>query len=75
MFWTEGTAVMEGNTSPLLDFLSMLPLCLPEVPAGIQRALTWVHSFFAMTILSYARKQQRPSRTAPEKLETFSHGA
>lgn len=36
--------MMEGNTSPLLDFPSILPLCLPEVLAGVQRALTRVHS-------------------------------
>ena len=61
----------EGNTSPVLDFPSSLPLCLPEVPAGIQRAMTLIHSFihslFAMMILSYARKQQRTGRPAPEK--------
>ena len=54
----------EGNVSPLLDFPSILPPCLPEVPAGISEGYD-THSFIhmnddsihhSMMILSYAGK-------------------
>ena len=66
----------EGNVSPLLDFPSIPPPCLPEVPAGISEGYD-THSFVHSIILLYddsiiCRKVAMNKQTCTRKTKKYS---